>query len=196
MIAAVRGTVEAKSLDSAYIQVAGVTLRVYAPLSTLSSLAVSHEARLHTYLLVRQDALALYGFANAEDRDLFEQLLMVGGVGPRTGLALLSAMPAGAFREAILTEDVQRLMVAPGVGKKLAGRLILELRPRFEKLVPAGGGAGSIAAPAGRAAVVDALTMLGYTPSEAAAAARTLPPDATGNLEELIMQALRALAKE
>ena len=197
MIAAVRGTLEARSLDSAYIDVGGVTLRVYAPLSTLSSLTVGEHVRLHTYLLVREDVLALYGFTSAGDRDLFEQLLAVGGVGPRTAVALLSSMSADAFREAVLTEDVQRLTLAPGVGKKLAGRLVLELRPRFEKLVPAGAYAQAGGAPvASRAAVVEALTNLGYAPAEAAAAARSLPEGATGSLEDLIMQALRSLARE
>ena len=112
MIAAVRGTLAEKSLDSAYVDVGGVTLRVYAPLSTLSGLSVGEAVRLHTYLLVREDILALYGFASVDDRELFEQLLAVGGVGPRIAVALLSAMSANAFREAILNEDVQRLTLA------------------------------------------------------------------------------------
>jgi Holliday junction DNA helicase RuvA len=197
MIAAVRGIVETKSLDSAYLTVGGVTLRVYAPLTTLSALTVGEPAHLHTYLLVREDVLALYGFATANDREVFEQLLAVGGVGPRIGVALLSTMSAAGLRDAVLAEDLARLSLAPGVGKKLAARLVLELRPRFERMgaaegapVVTAGGAGS------RAAVVDALTSLGYPPTEAAAAARTLPEDATGSLEDLIMRALRSLARE
>jgi holliday junction DNA helicase RuvA len=197
MIAAVKGIVEAKSLDSAYVSVGGVTLRVYAPLSTLSSLTVGQTAHLHTHLLVREDVLALYGFASLGDREVFEQLLAVGGVGPRIGVALLSTMSAAGLRDAILAEDLARLSLAPGVGRKLAARLVLELRPRFERMAPtdgapmiASGGAGS------RAAVVDALTSLGYPPTEAAAAARSLPEDATGTLEDLIMRALRSLARE
>jgi holliday junction DNA helicase RuvA len=192
MIAAVKGIVEAKSLDSAYLSVGGVTLRVFAPLSTLSALTVGQTAHLHTYLLVREDVLALYGFATAGDREVFEQLLAVGGVGPRIGVALLSTMSAAGLRDAVLAEDLARLSLAPGVGRKLAARLVLELRPRFERMAPAdgapvvtSGGAGS------RAAVVDALTSLGYPPTEAAAAARSLPEDATGTLEDLIMRALR-----
>jgi len=197
MIAAVRGTLEARSLDSAYLDIGGVTLRIYAPLSTLSGLAVGERVHLHTYLLVREDVLALYGFTSTDDRELFEQLLAVGGVGPRTALALLSSMTAHAFREAVLTEDLQRLTLAPGVGRKLAARLVLELRPRFEKLAPTGipAAAGAAAAPS-RAAVVEALTSLGYNPAEAAAAARALPEGASGSLEDLIYQALRSLARE
>lgn len=197
MIAAVRGILEAKSLDSAYVQVGGVTLRVFAPFSALAHLAEGEQVHLHTYLLVREDVLALYGFANPDDRDLFEQLLGVGGVGPRIAVGLLSAMAAHAFREAVLTEDVQRLTLAPGVGKKLAARLVLELRPRFEKLVPAGSFAQPGTAPGvNRAAIVEALTNLGYAPAEAAAAVRSLPEGASGSLEDLILQALRSLARE
>ena len=197
MIAAVRGTLAEKSLDSAYVDVGGVTLRVYAPLSTLSGLSVGEAVRLHTYLLVREDILALYGFASVDDRELFEQLLAVGGVGPRIAVALLSAMSANAFREAILNEDVQRLTLAPGVGKKLAARLVLELRPKFEKLAPLGAvGQPGTGSGASRAAIVEALTSLGYPTNEAAAAARGVPDNATGSLEELILLALRSLARE
>ena len=196
MIAAVRGIVEAKSLDSAYVEISGVTLRVYAPLGTLAKLAVGASAHLHTYLLVREDALSLYGFEVSTDRDIFEMLLAVGGVGPRSALALLSALPADDLREAILTEDVNRLTIAPGVGKKMAARLVLELRPRFEKLGPLTPSAPGAPATPSRAAVVEALTNLGYPPAEAAAAARTLPEHVTGTLEELIMRALRSLARE
>lgn len=197
MIAAVRGTLVEKSLDSAYVDVGGVTLRVYAPLSTLSGLTAGERVHLHTYLLVREDVLALYGFASAGDRELFEQLLAVGGVGPRIAVALLSAMSAAAFHEAILTEDVPRLTLTPGVGKKLAARLVLELRPRFEKMAPLGAaGQPGTGTGATRAAIVEALTSLGYPPNEAAAAARGVPDNASGSLEELILLALRSLAKE
>lgn len=198
MIAAVRGQLEGKTLDSAFVTVGGVTLRVFAPLGTLAKLDVGAAVHLHTYLLVREDVLALYGFATSEDRDIFEQLLTVGGVGPRIGLALLSGLTAQQLYEAVLTEDVTRLTQAPGVGRKLAARLVLELRPRFEKLAPLSG--GPIAAPTSpgnlRAQVIEALTGLGYTPAQAAAAVRTLPEDATGSLEDLLMRALRNLAAE
>jgi Holliday junction DNA helicase RuvA len=198
MIAAVRGMLAGKTLDSALITVGGVTLRVYAPLSVLAELRVGEEVALHTHFLVREDALSLYGFLTSDDRDLFEQLLAVGGVGPRIGLALLSNMSAHAFREAVVSEDVQRITLAPGVGKKLASRLVLELRPRFEKQGVTGStaSAGPITAGGARAQVLEALTSLGYTPSEASAAIRTLPEDATGSVEELIFRALRSLAKE
>src|SRR5579883_3289682 len=146
MIVAVQGVLTGKSLDSAFIAVSGITLRVYAPLTTLSQLNVGDEVTLHTHFLVREDALTLYGFATPADRDTFEQMLAVGGVGPRVGLALLSSMSAAALRDAVIREDVARLTLAPGVGKKLAARIMLELKPRFERdglspeLVGVGGG--------------------------------------------------------
>jgi Holliday junction DNA helicase RuvA len=198
MIAAVRGTLEHKTLDSALVAVGGVTLRVYAPLSTLNTLTVGAQVHLYTYLLVREDILALYGFKSEGDRAMFEQVLAVGGVGPSIALNLLSAMSAQSLAEAILTEDVTRLTHVPRVGKKLAARLVLELRPAMEKLagVPAGVPAGIATAGSPRAQVMDALTGLGYTPTEAAAAVRALPEDSEGSLEDLILQALRSLARE
>ena len=198
MIAAVRGTLEGKTLDSALVTVSGVTFRVYAPLPTLGALTIGEIVHLHTYLLVREDALTLYGFASSDERALFEQMLAVGGVGPRIGLALLSTLTAAGLQEAVLTEDVNRLSIAPGVGKKLAARLVLELKPRFEKLAGAlsfaGSGVGPASATSIRAQVVDALTGLGYNPQQAAAAARGLPDDTTASLEDQIMRALRNLA--
>lgn len=200
MIAAVRGVLDGKTLDSALVNVGGVTLKVLAPLSVLANLNVGETVSLSTYLLVREDAMALYGFASSEDRDMFEQLLSVGGVGPRIGLALLSGLTSGQLYEAVLAEDVNRLTMAPGVGKKLAARLVLELRPKFEKLSPIGtgiGGVSGVVRPGNvRAQVIEALTSLGYSTQQAAAAVRTLPEDAGGNIEDLIMRALRSLASE
>ncbi len=202
MIVAVQGKLVGKTLDSALIAVSGVTLRVYAPLSTLSALNVGGEVTLHTHFLVREDALSLYGFATPEDRDTFEQVIGVGGVGPRIGLALLSGMSSAALREAVINEDVTRLTLAPGVGRKLAARIVLELKPRFEKdantLDGAMASAGGITVGSGvsRAQVVEALVGLGYPPAQASAAVRTLPDDATGSLEDLIFRALRSLARE
>lgn len=198
MIVAVHGVLAGKTIDSALISVSGVTLRVLAPLSALSALQVGDEVTLHTSFQVREDALTLFGFTSTDDRDLFEQLLTVNGVGPRVGLGVLGVMSGAAFREAVMREDATRLTLAPNVGKKLASRIILELKPRFEKgpvleFAVSAEGAGPTAS---RADVVAALTSLGYNPVEAAAAARALPDNATGSLEELIFQALRSLAHE
>jgi Holliday junction DNA helicase RuvA len=187
MIAGIRGRLEGKTADSALIAVGGVTLRVFVPLATLGQLGqVGAEVALHTYLYVREDTLALYGFAADEDRMLFEQLLGISGIGPRAALGILSVMSAGAFREAIASENVTALTRVPGVGKKLAARLVLELRG---KLVPGQVGAAALARP--QAEVVEALTGLGYTAEEAQAAAAALPADGDMPLEQRIMQALR-----
>jgi Holliday junction DNA helicase RuvA len=199
MIAAVRGILEGKTIDSALVTVGGVTLRILSPLSTLSKLTVGETVHLQTLLHVREDAITLFGFATTEDRETFEQLLAVGGVGPRIGLALLSALSSAGLREAVLNEDIVRLTMAPGVGKKLAARLVLELRPRFEKLGLGLGLAAAGAATAGpgniRGQVAEALTGLGYTPAEATAAVRNLPTESDESLEDLIMRALRLMAR-
>jgi len=201
MIAAVRGTLDGKTLDSALVTVSGgVTLRVLAPLSTLAQLTVGEQVHLHTHLFVREDALTLYGFATPGDREMFEHLIQVGGVGPRIALAMLSANSAEAIREAVLSEDVTRLSLTPGVGKKLAARLVLELRPRFEKLSPfpvAGAPAAAVASPGSiRAQAIEALTALGYPTPQAAAAVRAVPDGAVSSVEDVIMHALRNLARE
>src|SRR5262245_13387726 len=127
MIAAVRGVLEGKTLTGALVRVGGVTFLVQAPLTTLSQLgSVGDEVTLHTHLYMRECVLALYGFGTLEDLRLFETLLNVTGVGPRMGVAILSSMSAEAFRQAVTSGDEQRLTLIPGVGKKLAGRLVLE----------------------------------------------------------------------
>jgi Holliday junction DNA helicase RuvA len=198
MIAAVRGVLEGKTIDSALVTVGGFTLRILSPLTTLNQLTVGEPVHLHTLLHVREDAVTLFGFATVEDRETFEQLLAVGGVGPRIGLALLSALTSHGLREAVVNEDLVRLTMAPGVGKKLAARLVLELAPRFEKLGVGGSGGGTAAAGTGnvRSQVADALTGLGYTPAQAATAVRNLPTDSSESLEDLIMRALRLMAGE
>lgn len=199
MIAAVRGLLEGKTIDSALVSVGGFTLRIFSPLTTLNQLTVGEQVHLQTLLHVREDAVTLFGFATVEDRETFEQLLAVGGVGPRIGLALLSALTSHGLREAVVNEDLVRLTMAPGVGKKLAARLVLELGPRFEKLgVGSSGGGGTAVAGTGnvRTQVADALTGLGYTPAQAATAVRNLPTDSGDSLEDLILRALRLMAGE
>jgi Holliday junction DNA helicase RuvA len=199
MIAAVRGLLEGKTIDSALVSVGGFTLRILSPLTTLNQLTVGEQVHLQTLLHLREDAVTLFGFATVEDRETFEQLLAVGGVGPRIGLALLSALTSRGLREAVVNEDLVRLTMAPGVGRKLAARLVLELGPRFEKLgVGSSGGGGTVAVGAGnvRTQVADALTGLGYTPAQAATAVRNLPTDSGESLEDLILRALRLMAGE
>ncbi|HEY6540971.1 MAG TPA: Holliday junction branch migration protein RuvA [Ktedonobacteraceae bacterium] len=196
MIASIHGVLEARRADSAIIRVGGFSLRIFTPSSTLGRLGeVGAEVTLHTHFQVREDGMALYGFSSAEDRDAFEQLITVSGVGPKIGLALLSAMDAGTLFRAIADEDVTRLSLAPGVGKKLAGKLVFELKGKLPALAAAGGAAGT---PSGKlqTEVLEALMGLGYSASEAQAALAKIPQDRAMTLEEQITYALRSFSRE
>ncbi|HEX5418188.1 MAG TPA: Holliday junction branch migration protein RuvA [Chloroflexota bacterium] len=190
MIAAVTGLLEATQTDAVLVQVGGFTLRVFAPTSTISRLpAVGQAVRLYTHFYLREDVIALYGFLTADELSLFEQLLTVSGVGPRVALAMLSAASAETLRGAIASESVETLTRLPGIGKKLAARLILELRG---KLTAPEGVPATPTAPAD-VEVIEALVGLGYTPADAQAALKSLP--AGLELEEKIRRALRYFAR-
>src|SRR6266705_3275350 len=135
MIASIHGILEACKADQAIIRVGGFSVRVYAPSSTLHRLhETGMEVTLYTHFHVREDGMALYGFSSEEDRDAFEQLIAISGVGPKMALALLSMMDAQTFYQAIADEDQQRLALTPGVGEKLAARLVLELKGKLPSL--------------------------------------------------------------
>ncbi len=199
LIAGISGTVAGKTLDRALIQVGGLTFAVAAPLPTLSQLVVGSEAALHTHLIVREDDLQLYGFATTEERDLFVTLLGVSGVGARLGIAMLSTHSPEAICRAILGDDVDRLARTPGIGKKMAQRIALELKGPITKLMA--GAPAMTGMPAASAAdtrgqdAVDALTGLGYSAAEAQSALRGIPDGDTLTLDELIVRALRVLAR-
>ena len=165
MIASVRGTVLSVRLDSAVVEVGGVGMLVQAAPATLAPLRVGEEATLATSLVVREDSLTLFGFADADEREVFEVVQTVSGVGPRLALAMLAVHRPDGLRAAVAGEDQTALMRVPGIGRKGAQRLILELGDR---LGPPSGPASSpvVAAPAAadvrRQQVVDALVGLGY----------------------------------
>ncbi len=195
MIASIHGILETTRPDHAIIRVSGFSLRVFAPTSTLKQLEVGTEVTLQTHFHVREDDMTLYGFGTEEDRDAFERLLNVSGVGPRMALALLSTMDAAGLYRAISDEDISRLSLAPGVGKKLAARLVLELKgklPVLDSIVGAAPGTG----PAVRTGeVIEALMGLGFSASEAQTALAKLPPDQPMTLEEQITYALRSFSR-
>lgn len=202
LIAGITGTLAGKTLQQAHVRVGGIIFAVAATLPTLSQLAINAEVTLHTHLIVREDDLALYGFSTAEERDLFTTLINVSGVGPRLGLAMLSTHTPESLCRAILAEDADRLARTPGIGKKLAQRLILELKAPITKLMagmPLGlseaGSPEHLAVDTRQQDAVDALTGLGYSVSEAQAAIRQSPDAATLTLDELIVRALRVLAR-
>ena len=191
MIASLRGVVESLGGDWAIVNVGGVGFRVYLPSSVLSTLgAVGEEVKLHTHLHVKEDGISLYGFGSADELQLFETLIGVSGLGPRLALAMLSAMRVEQLTMAIATGSTELLTTVPGIGRKMADRLVLELKDKI--------GAGLVASPAGliageHAEVLAALTSLGYSVTEASRAVATLPRDADLTLEEQVTLALQYL---
>ena len=193
MIAGLRGRLEGKLTDAVLVDTGGVIYRVGTSATTLDEVGDPGETvRLHTHLFVREDQLTLYGFATTDELQLFETLIGVTGVGPRLACAILSRVRTDALHEAISRENTDLLATVPGVGKKTAARLILELRG---KLVPAGSPSTGPAAHRDEAEVIAALRALGYTTAEAHAAAARVPRDADLTVEERVVSALRELAE-
>ena len=189
MIASLTGKLESITADSAVINVGGVGFEVFMPTTVLSALGTpGSDVKVFTHLHVREDNLALFGFQSAEDLWLFETLIGVSGLGPRLALAMLSSLSAEQITMAIATGSSDMLVMVPGIGKKVATRIILELKEKI--------GAGWIATPAAQIArentdVVAALTSLGYSAAEATKAVATLPADTPLDLEEKIKLALQ-----
>ena len=197
MIASIHGVLEARRADHAIIRVGGFSLRIFTPSSTLSHLGeVGAEVTLYTHFQVREDGMALFGFTSAEERDAFEQLITISGVGPKIALALLSTMDASTFYRAIADEDITRLSLAPGVSKKLAGKLVFELKGKLPALTATGGAASGTPSGKLQTEVLEALMGLGYSAAEAQAALARIPQDRPMTLEEQITFALRSFARE
>lgn len=199
MITNIYGTLEACKADHAIIRVGGFGIRVFAPASTLSRLhEVGTEVSLYTHFQMREDGIALYGFTSEEDRAAFEQLLGVSGVGPKMALSLLSVMDASTLYKAIADEDQQRLGLAPGVGKKLAARLILELKGKLPSLAALSTTPGTPVGTTGRiqTEVLEALIGLGYSTAEAHAALAKIPQDQAMTLEQQVTYALRTFSHQ
>jgi Holliday junction DNA helicase RuvA len=178
MIAHVRGQLVAATADSAVIDAGGVGYRCLVTGSTRSRLpAMGQEVLLHTSFQVREDSMTLYGFLTQEEYDLFELLLKVDGVGPKVALSVLSAMTPDSLRRALAFEDITALCRAPGIGKKTAQRMVLELKDKVGAIgvetIPLPGGAmpaAAAGAPDARLDALEALMALGYSRPEAAQA--------------------------
>lgn len=200
MIASVSGRVTAVSPEGAVVEVGGVGLLLQCAPGTIARLRVGEPATLHTALVVREDSLTLYGFASADERAIFELLQTASGVGPRLAQAVLAVHSPDAVRRAVATDDVGALTLVPGIGKKGAQRIVLELKDRLGDAgtsapIPAAG-AGGEAPSAVRTQVRDALVSLGYAVREADEAARGLPPEADEQDVGLALKtALRALGR-
>jgi Holliday junction DNA helicase RuvA len=185
MIAGIEGKLQSRSADGAVINVGGVSLQIYMPTSTLSTLgAIGSEVSLHTYLYLREDNISLYGFATEEELELFKTLMGISGVGPKVALSIISAMSPGQLAVAIASGNADLLSQIPGVGPKMAGRLALELKGKLDGLM--------ISQPTeGDGEVIVALTGLGYSAAEAASALASLRDAADLSVEEKIRLALQ-----
>jgi holliday junction DNA helicase RuvA len=198
VIASVEGRVGAVAFDSVVIQVGGIGYRVFAAPAILSTAVPGSTLKLHTYHLVREDQQALYGFRSPEDLGFFTLLLTVTGVGPKVALAIVGSRPTPDLQLAIMAQDQAVLVSIPGIGKKLAERVIFELK---EKVAAAGIAAADIAVagmPASENDVIGALQALGYSLPEAREAARHgLQMAGIGaSLEDRVKAALRVLVRD
>ncbi len=198
MIGLLRGRVIQRQPPFLLLEVNGVGYEVEAPMSTFYDLPAGEEpVTLYTHLMVRDDAHTLFGFVRERDRALFRMLLKVSGVGGKMALAILSGMTADEFSLAVQGGDVPALTRLPGVGKKTAERLIVEMRDRLEKLETAPAPGAQAAAPVAGGAdadAVDALVALGYKPAEASRMVRAVFEPGLGT-EALIRAALQGMAK-
>jgi Holliday junction DNA helicase RuvA len=198
VIASVQGTVGAVAFDSLVIEVGGIGYRVFAAPAILATAQPGSTIKLHTYHLVREDQQSLFGFRTTEDLGFFNLLLTVTGVGPKVALAIVGSRPTPDLQLAIMAQDQAVLVSIPGIGKKLADRIIFELKEK----VAAAGIAASAAAGSGVGAseseVVGALQALGYSLAEAREASRIALVDATidGTLEDRVKAALRTLLRD
>jgi Holliday junction DNA helicase RuvA len=211
VIAQLQGALVDKGLDSVVVDVGGVGFLVSVSLTTLQALPpVGQTARLHTYMLVREDALNLYGFATLDEKQVFERCLSVSGVGPKLALAALSGLGPQDLADAIVRGEVARLQRIPGIGKKTAERLVMELRDKFHRPTSStaagrGDSRSSVALGSGAAVfseVTSALCNLGYKPADADRAVEKVTRELAEKgtpapaLEEVLRLALRALQRD
>jgi holliday junction DNA helicase RuvA len=190
MIARLRGKPVARTADGLLLDVGGVGYLVAATSGALRKAEGAAEVSVDTYLHVREDVLQLYGFADAAERELFTQLLTVNGVGPKVALAIVSGSPAAELRRAIALEDIARFQAIPGIGKKTAERIVLELKGKLgaEEVTPISAAGGTAAHLTAREALVE----LGYSLVEAEQALAGVDPDLAP--EERVRLALRQAA--
>jgi Holliday junction DNA helicase RuvA len=198
VIASVEGTVGAVAADSLVIEVGGIGYRVFAAPAIIASAQPGGRLKLHTYHLVREDQQALYGFRTAEELGFFNLLLTVTGVGPKVALAIVGSRPTPDLQLAIMLQDQAVLVSIPGIGRKLADRVIFELKEKVTAAgVAAAASVGASGIGAAESEVIAALQALGYSLAEAREASRVALADATigGTLEDRVKAALRSLLR-
>lgn len=193
MISAIHGTLERSGANWAVLRVGGFSIKVNVPALSLNGIGAPGTAvNLHTHLYLREDAIALYGFATDEELSLFEALITVSGVGPKLALSILSVLSPEQAALAVASGNPETLTGVPGIGKKIAARVVLELKGKLEKEWLEGK-----PAPAPESGdVLAALGALGYSAAEAMQAVSQLPRDSSIGLEERVTLALRYLGKE
>jgi Holliday junction DNA helicase RuvA len=200
MIGSIEGTVKAKEGNRVLIEVSGVGFEVYVPIRVMEQVGKEGEvARLETYLHVREDILTLYGFLDGNEKRLFLSLLSVSGVGPKVALAILSVCDAAELARSIHDGDTRRLVTLPGIGKKTAERIVLELRDKIdiERYLPGGAPAGVERRILDEA--VSALVGLGLSPANAERALERLDPGEMGDspkVEDLVREALKKVSSK
>lgn len=187
MIATLHGEIQHKEDNALILDVGGVGLRVFAPKSLVESLKVGEKTFLFTHLVVRENELSLYGFENADERQLFLTLLGVDGVGPRVALSVLATLSLDAVQRAVFSEEPELLSRVPGVGKKTAQKIVLYLQDRL-KPTDTLGRAASLSD--SDSEVLAALTALGYSVVEAQTAIQAIPKDTPDDVEERLRVAL------
>ncbi|MDO8377319.1 MAG: Holliday junction branch migration protein RuvA [Aquabacterium sp.] len=191
MIGRLQGTLAEKNPPQVLVDCNGVGYEVDVPMSTFYNLpTLGDKVSLLTHFVVREDAQILYGFATAAEREAFRQLIKISGVGPRTALSVLSGMSVADIAQAVTAQDAGRLVKVPGIGKKTAERLLLELKGKFGADI--GAGSASVTSDA-QADILQALVALGYSDKEAALTLKALPKDV--GVSEGIKLALKSLAK-
>jgi holliday junction DNA helicase RuvA len=194
MIGKLTGTLAAKNPPEVLVDCGGVGYEVLVPMSTFYNLpALGEKVALLTHLIVREDAHLLYGFATSDERAGFKQLVKISGVGPRTALSILSGMSVADIAQAVAKQDAARLTKIPGIGKKTAERLLLELKGKLGDSILGAGAGGVSVANDNQSDILQALVALGYSDRDAGLALKALPADV--GVSEGIKLALKALAK-
>ena len=191
MIASIQGMVAATGKDYAVVTTGGIGYKVFVPFPTLERLHSENEAYLHTTLIVREDSLTLYGFATTTERDVFDILISISGIGPKTGLAIISTLTLDSLKNAVVAERAEILTRVPGIGNKSAQKILIELKDKLKL--------GMDTAPVStfddvNSDVLDTLVALGYSIVEAQTAIQSLPKNAPQDVEERVRLALSYFA--
>ena len=201
MIALLRGELAYKSVDHVIIDTGGVGYRLFIPLSTFYALPDAGEVRLLVHTHVREDALLLFGFFTTAEKEMFATLIGISGIGPKLALNILSHIPVPDLQTAVLAGDLKRLSALPGIGKKTAERLILELKDKIGPIASSIVGQAPVTAQPGRAPadpladVLSALVNLGYKDTQARKVLETMEVTAEASMEAILKGALKVLAR-